>query len=233
MAGGGGDDLAAVSARSCSHSDLPTFTPLAARKVLAMPPPMTRMSTLAVRLPRIRACSTPWRRRPRPEPAAAEPRGPWRAPPAPSACCGRRRRAACAPAPRWRHGRGGPPRRRRSHRCRQRRELLDEIGGVLLLARVESGCSPAPGRRRGEGGDGGLGIRADAVAGERHGGAEALPDGRPRPGRATGFASRPFGRPKWECRMAFPPFSVMARMVGRMAWMRGVVGDAGLRPWGR
>src|SRR3954447_14512379 len=32
----------ASPASSCSHSDLPTFTPRAARKVLAMPPPMIR-----------------------------------------------------------------------------------------------------------------------------------------------------------------------------------------------
>src|SRR3546814_3018987 len=34
----------AVSVRSCSHSDLPTLIPRAARKVLAMPPPMMRRS---------------------------------------------------------------------------------------------------------------------------------------------------------------------------------------------
>ena len=37
--------------RSCSHSDLPTACPCAARKVLAMPPPMISTSTLAIRLP--------------------------------------------------------------------------------------------------------------------------------------------------------------------------------------
>jgi hypothetical protein len=31
-----------VPVRSCSHSDLPTSTPRAARKVLAIPPPMIR-----------------------------------------------------------------------------------------------------------------------------------------------------------------------------------------------
>ena len=41
----------AVSARSFSHSDLPTALPCAARKVLAMPPPMTSMSTFLTRLP--------------------------------------------------------------------------------------------------------------------------------------------------------------------------------------
>ena len=41
----------AVSARSCSASDLPTGLPCAARKVLAMPPPMISTSTLAIRLP--------------------------------------------------------------------------------------------------------------------------------------------------------------------------------------
>ena len=40
----------AVEARSCSHSDLPTSVPRAARKVLAMPPPMTRASTFCTRL---------------------------------------------------------------------------------------------------------------------------------------------------------------------------------------
>ena len=39
----------AVSARSCSHSDLPTSVPRAARKVLAMPPPMTSASTFLTR----------------------------------------------------------------------------------------------------------------------------------------------------------------------------------------
>ena len=41
----------AVGKRSCSHKDLPTACPSAARKVLAMAPPMTRRSTLASRLP--------------------------------------------------------------------------------------------------------------------------------------------------------------------------------------
>jgi len=36
------DDFAAVSSRSFSQSDLPTFLPCAAKKVLAMPPPMMR-----------------------------------------------------------------------------------------------------------------------------------------------------------------------------------------------
>src|SRR4030065_637640 len=37
----------AVGMRSCSHSDLPTFLPIAARKVLAMPPPTTSCSTFS------------------------------------------------------------------------------------------------------------------------------------------------------------------------------------------
>ncbi len=41
----------AVVTRSCSASDLPMRRPWAARKVLAMPPPIARMSTLAIRLP--------------------------------------------------------------------------------------------------------------------------------------------------------------------------------------
>ena len=41
----------AVGRRSCSHSDFPTECPHAARKVFAMPPPMTRVSTFASRLP--------------------------------------------------------------------------------------------------------------------------------------------------------------------------------------
>ena len=40
----------AVSARSFSHSDLPTPLPSANRNVLAMPPPMMRTSTLFTRL---------------------------------------------------------------------------------------------------------------------------------------------------------------------------------------
>ena len=39
--------ILAVGIRSCSHSDLPTFWPMAARKVLAMPPPTTSWSTLS------------------------------------------------------------------------------------------------------------------------------------------------------------------------------------------
>ena len=39
----------AVPVRSCSHRLLPTSTPRAARKVLAMPPPMIRWSTLLTR----------------------------------------------------------------------------------------------------------------------------------------------------------------------------------------
>ena len=39
----------AVAARSCSHSDLPTSTPRAARKVFAMPPPMIRCCTRPTR----------------------------------------------------------------------------------------------------------------------------------------------------------------------------------------
>ena len=42
----------AVPARSCSQRLLPTFTPRAARKVFAMPPPITRQSTRDTRLPR-------------------------------------------------------------------------------------------------------------------------------------------------------------------------------------
>ena len=41
----------AVGTRSFSHSDLPTALPCAARKVLAMPPPMISVSTCARRLP--------------------------------------------------------------------------------------------------------------------------------------------------------------------------------------
>src|SRR5262249_2707558 len=41
----------AVGRRSRSHSDLPTVCPRAARNVLAMPPPMMRVSTFASRLP--------------------------------------------------------------------------------------------------------------------------------------------------------------------------------------
>jgi hypothetical protein len=41
----------AVATRSCSHSDLPTGWPWAARNVLAMPPPMTMVSASPDRLP--------------------------------------------------------------------------------------------------------------------------------------------------------------------------------------
>ena len=41
----------AVAARSFSASDLPTSMPCACRKVLAMPPPITSVSTLLTRLP--------------------------------------------------------------------------------------------------------------------------------------------------------------------------------------
>jgi hypothetical protein len=39
----------AFAARSFSASDLPTLTPCACRKVLAMPPPITSASTLVTR----------------------------------------------------------------------------------------------------------------------------------------------------------------------------------------
>ena len=50
-------ETSAVSAISRSARDLPMAIPWAWRKVLAMPPPMTRTSTLLSRLPRIWICS--------------------------------------------------------------------------------------------------------------------------------------------------------------------------------
>jgi hypothetical protein len=51
------------SARSCSHSDLPTSMPRAARKVLAMPPPITSASTFLTRFLSRSILVEPWRRR--------------------------------------------------------------------------------------------------------------------------------------------------------------------------
>ena len=42
----------AVSIRSASYKDAPTFTPVAAKKVLAIPPPTTMLSQISARLNR-------------------------------------------------------------------------------------------------------------------------------------------------------------------------------------
>ena len=104
----------AVGTRSCSHSDLPTACPCAARNVLAMPPPMISTFDLGdqiaeqIELGRDLGAADDRRDR-----ALRRLRAPSRARRARPAWCGRHRPAACGRGPRSRHARDARPRRRR------------------------------------------------------------------------------------------------------------------------
>ena len=211
----------AVSARSCSHSDLPTSLPCAARNVLAMPPPMISTFDLGdqvaeqVELGRDLGAADDRGHRPlrRVERLAERVELGLHAAPGIG-----RQHVAEAFGRGVRAVRGGE--RVVDPEVAELRQLRDEGRVVLLLAFVEAGVLQAQDVAGLHRGDRCGGLVADAVLGER--------DRPPEHARhflrdrlaATAMGSTPFGRPKCESRITLPPLSAISLMVGACRSMR-------------